>query len=208
MANRSDFRRSGSKNILLIENKIRVEIWLKDEINISNSDQFQRTLQWVKLNWQKNQTIYSIWLAYCSSMAYRSITSVISIERFFFRQDICFVIEGSSWSWSGWFNEKLGCRMWWRKVEITRASLFVYHHFLPDSKLVIYSIPTSVLFFVLIPSQHISTDVWLVSLIFIPPMFVIFSIIPYVHLLFSLQISHLPFQSTSLITYFSHVVWH
>jgi hypothetical protein len=26
MANRSDFRRSGSKNILLIENKIRVEI--------------------------------------------------------------------------------------------------------------------------------------------------------------------------------------
>jgi len=63
--------------------RIQIDLFLfQDEINIVNSDAFQKTIRWVKNNIEKDNKIYIfILLAEYSSMAYRSITSKITSNK-------------------------------------------------------------------------------------------------------------------------------
>jgi hypothetical protein len=58
--------------------------FLKEEINIVNSEPFQKTIRWVKkISKHKKKHLLIILIVNCSSMAYRSITSKIKLISLF-----------------------------------------------------------------------------------------------------------------------------
>jgi hypothetical protein len=58
--------------------------FLKEEINIVNSEPFQKTIRWVKkILKHKKKHLLIILIVNCSSMAYRSITSKIKLISLF-----------------------------------------------------------------------------------------------------------------------------